>query len=63
MLSLLKHLLNYFFEIHDSTQANGQGPDIGSQYISAIFYDDEEQKEISKKVIALLEAKGYKSGY
>ena len=53
-------LTKLFFEIHDSTQINGQGPDIGSQYISAIFYDDQEQKEISKEVIGILESKGYK---
>ncbi len=53
-------LAKLFFEIHDPTQANGQGPDIGSQYLSAIFYNDDKEKEITKKLINLLEKKGLK---
>jgi len=53
-------LARLFFETHDPTQVNRQGPDIGEQYRSEIFYVDEEQKAISEKLIALLEAKGLK---
>jgi peptide methionine sulfoxide reductase msrA/msrB len=49
-----------FFEIHDPTQTDGQGPDLGEQYLSAVFYRNEEQKEISEKLITILKAKGYK---
>jgi peptide-methionine (S)-S-oxide reductase/peptide methionine sulfoxide reductase msrA/msrB len=52
-------LAKLFFETHDPTQIDGQGPDIGSQYLSAIFYNDEEEKEISKKLISHLESNGY----
>lgn len=48
-------LVKYFFEIHDPTQRDGQGPDIGSQYLSVIFYYDEVQKNIAMAVMALLE--------
>ncbi len=55
-----EELARYFFEIHDPTQANGQGPDIGEQYHSAIFYNTVEQKEIALKLIKILEDKGLK---
>ncbi len=55
-----EQLAKYFFEIHDFTQTNGQGPDIGSQYLSAIFYIDEKQKQDSLKLINYLEELGYK---
>ncbi len=54
-----ENLAKLFFEIHDPTQANGQGPDIGSQYLSAVFYNDEDEKNIVKELILQLEAKGY----
>jgi peptide methionine sulfoxide reductase msrA/msrB len=53
-------LAKHFFEIHDPTQANGQGPDIGPQYLSAIFSSDPAEIAISQNLIALLEGKGLK---
>jgi peptide methionine sulfoxide reductase msrA/msrB len=53
-------LARLFFETHDPTQVNRQGPDIGDQYRSAVFYVDDEQKKIAEKLIGLLEAKGHK---
>lgn len=54
-----EQVTKYFFEIHDPTQANGQGPDIGLQYKSVVFYYDEEQKNIALKLIHELEQQGY----
>lgn len=51
-------LAKLFFEIHDPTQTNGQGPDIGPQYLSEAFYSDESQKAILEKLIAILKAQG-----
>ncbi len=53
-------LARLFFEIHDFTQIDRQGPDIGEQYRTEIFYLDEEQKQIAEKLISLLTQKGYK---
>lgn len=49
-----------FFEIHDPTQMNRQGPDIGDQYRSEVFYTDEQQKEVAEKLIGILKEKGFK---
>jgi len=55
-----EHLVKYFFEIHDFTQSNGQGPDIGPQYLSAIFYQNENESNVAQQVIKSLQEKGYK---
>ena len=57
MISFEK-LSKLHFEIHDPTQANGQGPDIGEQYLSAIFYKDENEKLVAEKLIEILREKG-----
>ena len=46
-----EEILDYFFEIHDPTTLNYQGPDFGTQYRSEIFYLNENQKNIAEKVI------------
>ena len=46
-----EEILHYFFEIHNPTTLNAQGPDIGTQYRSEIFYINEEQKKIAEKII------------
>ncbi|WP_150463982.1 bifunctional methionine sulfoxide reductase B/A protein [Francisella sp. XLW-1] len=56
----LEEVLKYFFEIHDFEQVDGQGPDIGEQYKSAIFYYNEEQKKIAESIKSELIDKGYK---
>ena len=43
-------ILDYFFEIHDPTTLNSQGPDFGTQYRSEVFYLNESQKQIAEKV-------------
>jgi len=53
-----EELLRVFFSLHDATQLNRQGPDIGTQYRSAIFYYNEEQKLAAEKIVKELENSG-----
>jgi peptide methionine sulfoxide reductase msrA/msrB len=55
-----EELVKLFFETHDFTQVNRQGPDIGEQYRSEIFVINEEQRKIAKKILGILSAKGFK---
>jgi peptide methionine sulfoxide reductase msrA/msrB len=52
-------LLRLFLEIHDPTQVGRQGPDIGDQYRSGIFYMNDDQKQIAEKCLNILKSKGY----
>jgi peptide-methionine (S)-S-oxide reductase len=51
-------VLRVFFSVHDPTQLNRQGNDIGTQYRSAVFYHDEEQKRVAEEVIGEITAEG-----
>ena len=57
-----RHLLFEFFRMHNPTTRNRQGNDVGTQYRSAIFYFDEEQKRIAEEVIKTVEASGQWQG-
>ena len=50
-------IIEYFFQFHDPTTLNRQGPDIGTQYRSEIFYNNDEQKNISISKIEELNSK------
>ena len=50
-------ILNIFFEMHDPTTLNSQGPDFGTQYRSEIFYLNDSQKEKAEKVLAQVNLK------
>ena len=59
-LTSYEELVKLYFETHDFTQVGGQGPDIGDQYRSVIFYTSDEQKQMADKYIKILGDKGYK---
>ncbi len=52
-------LVQLFFEIHDPAQTDGQGPDLGPQYLSGLFYADEEQRQTALQLTEELRRKGY----
>ncbi len=54
-LTDFNHLLDFFFRMHNPTQLNRQGNDIGTSYRSAIFYANEEQKKIAEAMIQRVE--------
>ncbi|PKL20043.1 MAG: peptide-methionine (S)-S-oxide reductase [Spirochaetae bacterium HGW-Spirochaetae-4] len=54
-----RELAKFFFEIHDPTQTDGQGPDIGEQYLSVVFYGNDDEKAIAEELIMTLEDLGY----
>lgn len=51
-----RDVLEIFFALHNPTQLNRQGNDVGSQYRSAVFYHDEKQKQVAEEIIAEIEA-------
>jgi peptide methionine sulfoxide reductase msrA/msrB len=55
-----ENLLTLFFETHNFTQTDGQGPDIGSQYLSCLFYTGETEKAAAENCIRRLEKMGYR---
>ena len=53
-----EQLVDWFFKMHDPTTLNRQGADVGSQYRSAIYYTNDQQKQIAEKVKAKVDASG-----
>ena len=49
-LTSYEKIIKFFYEIHDPTTLNAQGPDFGTQYRSEIFYLNEQQKQIAEKI-------------
>lgn len=58
---LYQDLLNVFWENHDPTQLNRQGPDFGTQYRSAVFFHSPEQEQLARESKAKLEKSGHYS--
>ena len=54
-----KTLAKIFFETHDFTQSDGQGPDLGSQYLSVLFYSNDHEKQIAAELLDELKAKDF----
>jgi peptide methionine sulfoxide reductase msrA/msrB len=53
-----REIAKMYFETHDPTQVNRQGPDIGTQYRSEIFYLNENQRKVAAELVGILESKG-----
>ena len=53
-----RQIVEFFFQIHDPTTKNRQGNDVGSSYRSAIFYLDDEQKQVAENTVADVDASG-----
>ena len=51
-------LLEVFFAVHDPTTEDREGPDVGSQYRSAVYYHDDEQRAVVESLVEALEAEG-----
>jgi methionine-S-sulfoxide reductase len=57
-----RSLLEFFYKMHDPTTENRQGPDVGTQYRSAIFYHDDEQEKIAKEITKKVDEQWWKGG-
>jgi peptide-methionine (S)-S-oxide reductase len=53
-----EELLEVFFTVHDPTQLNRQGPDVGTQYRSIVLYHDEQQRELVESYVEALDEEG-----
>lgn len=53
-------LVEFFYRMHDASMLNYQGPDVGTQYRSAIFYHSPEQKQVAEEVTQQVQEKHYK---
>ena len=53
-----EEILEIFFTVHDPTQLNRQGPDVGSQYRSIVLYHDDEQRRLAEEYVAALDEEG-----
>jgi peptide-methionine (S)-S-oxide reductase len=57
-----RQLIEFFYKMHDPTTLNRQGPDVGTQYRSAIFYYNEEQERIAKDITEKVQKEWWKNG-
>ena len=57
-----RELLEFFYKMHDPTTLNSQGPDVGTQYRSGIFYHDDQQAGIAKEITEKVQAQWWKQG-